>query len=120
ASELAGVRLARGGVWLPQTWRLDAGALCRHWLGAVQAPVLHWRTQARALQVLDDEWLVCDERGEPITRSDIVILASADAARVLAPHVTATLRRTRGQSTRVDSHALSALRCGLGGGAYAC
>ncbi len=120
ASELAGVRLARGGVWLPQTWRLDAGALCRRWLGAGQAQVLHWRTRARALQALDDEWLVCDERGEPITRSDIVILASADAARVLAPHVSATLRRTRGQSTRVDSRALSALRCGLGGGAYAC
>lgn len=120
ASALSGVRLSRGGLWMPACDAVAPAPICADWLGSSSA--IEWRQAITVASVTrqDGEWLVRDPAGTIIARAPVVILANAGAALNLAKWRYPTLQRLRGQSTRLSTPALRDLRSILGGQAYVC
>lgn len=121
ASDLAGVRLRTGGIWLPLCRSVDPARRCREWLAAQAAriAVRHGVPVARIARH-DGLWTLFDERGVALDAAPVLVLAAAGSVPGLAGLQGVTLRRVRGQTTRLGPAALPGLRIVLGADAYAC
>ena len=118
ASEVAGLALPRGGLWLPRCDALDPAALVHAWLDTPGVELLAG-TPVAAMTAGDDGWTARDASGRPIAAAAIAILANAGDAMRLAGMRSLALRRVRGQSTLLAGERVGALRAVLGGDAYA-
>jgi tRNA 5-methylaminomethyl-2-thiouridine biosynthesis bifunctional protein len=119
ASDLAGVRLERGGLWLPRCAAIEPLALCRAWRARPGIECRFGRAVAR-LHRRDAGWDLLDEDGGLIASAEVVILAAAEAVARLAGLVHLPLQRLRGQSTLVSAAPLAGLRCVVGADGYVC
>jgi tRNA 5-methylaminomethyl-2-thiouridine biosynthesis bifunctional protein len=121
ASELAGARLARGGLWLPMCGTADPGVACA---AAIRrdddAIAFIGSTAIAALRREDDEWLALDASGVVVARAPVAVLANAGDAVRLGGLASVSLRRLRGQTSTLGSGLLPGLRAVIGGDAYAC
>lgn len=120
ASDAAGLRLARGGLWLPMCEASSPAAACAEALGAPGRIALRFGAVVDALRREDGQWTLLDPSGVPLAAAPVVVLANAGDAVRLAGLASAGLRRLRGQTTRVSGQSLAGLRTVLGGDAYAC
>jgi len=121
ASELAGVRLRTGGIWLPLCRSVDPVRQCREWLGAQAARIaVHHGVPVARIARHDGFWTLYDERGAALDAAPVLVLAAAGSVPGLAGLQGVTLRRVRGQTTRLGPAALPGLRVVLGADAYAC
>lgn len=120
ASDRAGIRLARGGLWLPMASAQRPAELCAHWMAHAAIRLSTGLRIGRIGPGADSGWTVHDTHGRLIGRSDVLILANADDAVRLASLTSARPRRIAGQTTWLAGRDVAALRCTLGGGAYAC
>ncbi|MCO5107623.1 MAG: FAD-dependent 5-carboxymethylaminomethyl-2-thiouridine(34) oxidoreductase MnmC [Burkholderiaceae bacterium] len=118
ASDTAGLRLPRGGLWLPRCDALDPAALARAWL---DIPGVDVRAGAAAAALEDGPggWVARDASGRELGAAAVAVLANAGDAPRLAALDSMPLRRVRGQSTLVERGRIGALRVVLGGDAYA-
>jgi tRNA 5-methylaminomethyl-2-thiouridine biosynthesis bifunctional protein len=121
ASELAGVSLRHGGVWLPLCRVADPARLSAGWLDTADG-LLRARYDATVarLERHGDDWLAIDPSGDELDRAPVIVLAVAGEASALAAADSVALRRVRGQTTFLSSGAIGPLRTVLGGDAYAC
>lgn len=119
ASRLAGVRLERGGLWLPSCAALDPQTLCHAWR-ARPGIACHFGRAVGRLQREDPGWALLDDTGGLIAHADVVILAAAEAVASLAGLRHLPLQRLRGQSTLVSAPPLTGLRCIVGADGYVC
>ncbi|MCO5118276.1 MAG: FAD-dependent 5-carboxymethylaminomethyl-2-thiouridine(34) oxidoreductase MnmC [Burkholderiaceae bacterium] len=119
ACDIAGVRLRRGGLWLPRAGAIDPQATCRHWLRD-DAILTRFDCRVADLRRGDDSWQAFDAAGSCLGDFPLVVLACPATAIGLGGFRSLALLRTRGQSSRLRSPALAGLRCLLGGDAYAC
>ena len=121
ASELAGVALRQGGVWLPACRSADPQRLCAEWLESAGDMVsARYGASVASVERRGDEWIASDAHGGELGRAPVVVLASAGEPPVLAGLGALPLRRVRGQTTVVSDPGLARLRTVLGGDAYAC
>jgi tRNA 5-methylaminomethyl-2-thiouridine biosynthesis bifunctional protein len=121
ASDLAGVRLRHGGIWLPSCRMADPASLCAEWLGtAGRMLCARYDATVARLERCGDDWLAIDPTGDELGRAPVVVLAAAGEASALVGADSVALRRVRGQTTVLSSAAIGALRTVLGGDAYAC
>ncbi len=121
ASELSGLALPRGGLWLAACQLIDPTQLAHERLTASYpgeiAASFHRRVERLVRE--DSQWAAYDSRGELLARAEVAILANAgDAVRLGGLH-SLPMRRIRGQSSWLKPTHPSALRCVLGGPAYA-
>ena len=78
--------------WLPEALWLKPAALVQAWL-ATPGVVFTGNTRVHRLERQDDDWVCLDQAGQELSRSPMVVIASAlDAARLLAPAGGATDR----------------------------
>jgi tRNA 5-methylaminomethyl-2-thiouridine biosynthesis bifunctional protein len=123
AADAAGVRTARGGLWLPQCGATDPAERCRALLHAPQgdgAIVFRPGTEVSRLERHDGLWHALAGDGRVRAAAPVVVLANAGDAMRLAGQAATALRRVRGQTTLLAPDALPGLRAVLGGDAYAC
>lgn len=121
ASELAGVRLVRGGLWLPMCATSDPRAVCASAIaGGGEAIRFVGSTTIASLDRIDGEWRAFDNAGGLIAAAPVVVLANAGDAVRLGGLASVALRRLRGQTSTLASGVLSGLRTVIGGDAYAC
>lgn len=118
ASDVAGLALPRGGLWLPGCDAIDPQALVRAWL-AEPGIVLRTGIRVASLQEGDDGWTARDVSGRTIVTGAIAILANAGDAVRLGGLDSVAVRRVRGQSTFVAGRHFAALRTVIGGDAFA-
>ena len=120
ASELAGLRLSRAGLWLPGCQLIDPARLAeqRILVHGARLTTLFGRWVDR-LSREDGVWTARDARGEPIAQAEIAILCNAGDAPRLGGLRSMALRRIRGQTSWLDPALPHGLRCTLGGPAYA-
>ena len=122
ASDRCGVRLPRGGLWMPGCDAVAPARLCAGWLDS--RPGIEWRGSVRVASLARDEnsgaWRLLGPAGDPLDHAPVVILAGSGAAPALAGTRWPALQRVRGQSTRLRADSLLGLRSILGGSAYAC
>ncbi|HMN80169.1 MAG TPA: FAD-dependent 5-carboxymethylaminomethyl-2-thiouridine(34) oxidoreductase MnmC [Burkholderiaceae bacterium] len=119
ASDRAGIRLPRGGLWLPMATAQRPAELCARWIDDA-AVRLSTGLRVGRIAPADPGWASYDTQGRLIGCSDVLILANADDAVRLASLTSARPRRIAGQTTWLTGRDITALRCTLGGGAYAC
>ena len=121
ASDVAGVRLARGGLWLPMCGASNPADWCARTLGA-GGDAIEIRTGVEVARIDRAEgfWRALGADGRAIARAPAVVLANAGDAVRLGGLASARLRRIRGQTTVLGAHLLPGLRTVLGGDAYAC
>lgn len=120
ASDVAGVALAQGALWLPLCATTDPGEACRTALGTGGRVALRTGTLVGSLRRDGAHWTALDARGDAIASAPVVVLANAGDAVRLAGMASAGLRRLRGQTTMLGAGVLPGLRTALGGDAYAC
>jgi tRNA 5-methylaminomethyl-2-thiouridine biosynthesis bifunctional protein len=120
ASDLAGVQVARGGLWLPGCGVSAPADLHRHWISGNPAIRVISGTRVHSLHRENGHWLLSDERTSPIARAPAVILANAADAPRLAGLASVRLQARQGRAVALASPALRGLRSVLGGSAYAC
>jgi len=120
ASTIAGERLASSGLWMPGCDLIDPAVLGRVRLMAggdrLRATA---GMRVEALERRDDVWTALDGVGQTIAAAPVVILCNAGDLKRLADLRCVTLRAVRGQTSWLDPSPLPALRCVLGGPAYA-
>ncbi len=110
ASRIAGVELAVGGIWFPQSGWVRPPSLARAQLAHAAAEACFGFEVASLMQ--DGEgWTARDASGTAIASAPVAVLANAvDAAR-LAPAATAiALRSVRGQLTHLPAKSIRAPR----------
>lgn len=121
ASDLAGVRLVRGGLWLPMCATSDPRAVCASAIaGGGEAIRFVGSTMVASLDRIDGEWRALDGAGRLIAAAPVVVLANAGDAVRLGGLASVALRRLRGQTSTLAPEVLSGLRTVIGGDAYAC
>jgi len=124
ASDVAGVALRGGALWLPMCRSADPSSLCAAWLArATGAAELNLNASVARIERADGQWRLFDDGGRELGRAPVVVLANAgDAWRLAggAAGAAGSLRRVRGQTTLMDGSLLRGLRTVLGGDAYAC
>jgi tRNA 5-methylaminomethyl-2-thiouridine biosynthesis bifunctional protein len=119
ASQLAGVRLSRGGLWFAQ-----AGAIApKHLIARRLAPLteqgsLRLGCRISAIHHDGDLWHVADQEGQRVAQAPVLVLAAAPASLRLAGMSSVDIRQVRGQTTWVRYPPLDGLRVSLGGAAY--
>ncbi|HEY0877789.1 MAG TPA: tRNA (5-methylaminomethyl-2-thiouridine)(34)-methyltransferase MnmD, partial [Zeimonas sp.] len=118
ASDLAGVALPRGALWLPGAHVEDPHVLVQDWLASDAITV---RTATRVERLAHDEhgWSAFDAAGVRVTRAAIVVLANAADALRLGGTQSIALRAMRGQSTWLPRACLPVLRRAVSGLAWA-
>ena len=137
AADAAGLRVRRGGLWLPLCDAADPAARCQ---ALLQAPARGERNAAPStdaasgdgaivfrggcevarIELRDAVWHALGGDGQLLACAPVLVLASAGDAVRLAGQGAITLRRVRGQTTLLAQEALPGLRAVLGGDAYAC
>ena len=121
ASDVAGVAVRNGGLWLPMCRTADPAALCSAWLARAAGGVeVHNNAPVARLERADSQWTLLDPHGRELGRAPLIVLANAGDAWRLAGARRSGLRRVRGQTTVLDAALLPGLRTVLGGDAYAC
>lgn len=118
ASELSGVALARGALWLADAHIVDPRALVDRWL-AHDAIELRTGTRVERLACDETGWSAFDAAGTRIARAALVVLANASDALRLGGLASLPLRAMRGQSTWLPKASLPGLRRAVSGLAYA-
>lgn len=118
ASDVAGIRLARGALWIPDCEVLDPRSAIDTWLGAATVQV-RTACPVRTLRREDDGWTALDALGRPLARASIVVLANAGDAVRLGEMRSLPIRAMRGQSTWLPRACIGPLRTALGGDAWA-
>lgn len=119
ASDIAGIRLPQGGIWMPRAGAVEPHVESARWL-AHAAISTRFDCRVAGLRPGGGAWRARDATGSVIGDFDLVVLACPEAAIGLGGFSSLTLLRTRGQSSRLRSPRLAGLRCLLGGDAYAC
>lgn len=119
ASDLAGLRLPHGGLWLPACDAVEPAALIGGWLGSSAAIRLHTGAAVAGLQRDDSGWVALDGSGQALARGALAVLANAGDAPRLARLALLPMRRVRGQSTLLPRERVGMLRVLLSGSAYA-
>lgn len=121
ASDLAGVALRNGGLWMPACRVGTPARLCEGWIASAGAAVrVLTGVVVDRLDQVDGLWNAIDAQGRPIARAPIAVLANAGDAFRAAGLPGPPLRRVRGQTTLVGAPVLAGLRTVIGGAAYAC
>ncbi|MEI8303849.1 MAG: FAD-dependent 5-carboxymethylaminomethyl-2-thiouridine(34) oxidoreductase MnmC [Burkholderiales bacterium] len=120
AIDLTGVRVARGGLWLPACGMSAPIALCASWTAGNPAIEHLDDTPVTSLRREDEMWVLHDDAAREITRAPVVILANAADAPRLAGLASVSLQPRHGRAVAVSAPALRGLRSVLGGSAYAC
>lgn len=118
ASELAGVALPRGALWLPGAHVEDPHLLVRRWL-AGDAITLRSGTRIERLEQCDEGWRAFDANGSIVAQAAIVVLANAGDALRLGATSSIRLRAMSGQSTWLPRACLPGLRRAVSGLAWA-
>jgi len=122
ASELAGVALPRGGLWLPGCAAVSPARAIADWL-AQGGDAIRFTGSARVETLLRDpetgDWVALDADGRAIAAAPIAVLANAGDAVRLGQMASLAIRRVRGQTTCLRDPLLAGLRTVLGGDAYA-
>lgn len=118
ASELAGIALPRGALWLPCAHVEDPHALVQRWL-AHDAIALRTDTRVERLERVDEGWSAFDAAGRRLAQASIVVLANAADATRLGAAPSIRLRPMRGQSTWLPRDCLPGLRRAVSGLAWA-
>lgn len=128
ASEVAGIRLPRGGLWLPDCAALSPREAIAGWLSSGDAPArssIRFRgsvTVARVAREPNDDgagWTAFDPGGRTLASAPIAVLANAGGAVRLGNLASLAVRRVRGQTSWLRDPALAGLRVVLGGPGYA-
>lgn len=136
AADAAGMRVSRGGLWLPLCDAVDPAARCQ---ALLQPPTPASRNAASGdaasdggaiifrrgcevagIELRDRVWHALDRNGQMLACAPVLVLANAGDAVRLAGQGMIALRRVRGQTTLLARDALPGLRAVLGGDAYAC
>lgn len=115
ASDLAGLSLPRGGLWLPLC---SAAPIAARPQAAADAIARRPGLADRVVRV-DDGWRVLDGDGRCLADGAVVVFANAADALRLSGSRLIRLRHTAGQTTALAAPALRGLRVVLGGAAYA-
>lgn len=118
ASDLAGIALPRGALWLPGAHVEDPHALVRRWL-AHDAIALRTGTRVERLERVDGGWSAFDAAGRRLAHASIVVLANAADATRLGAAPSIRMRPMRGQSTWLPRECLPGLRRAVSGLAWA-
>ncbi|MDT3680462.1 MAG: FAD-dependent 5-carboxymethylaminomethyl-2-thiouridine(34) oxidoreductase MnmC [Burkholderiaceae bacterium] len=118
ASELAGVALPRGALWLPGAHVEDPHALVRRWLASESITL---RTGARVARLEHDDlgWHAFGADGGRLAQAAIVVLANAADATRLGAVSSIAMRAMHGQSTWLPRACLPGLRRAVSGLAWA-
>jgi tRNA 5-methylaminomethyl-2-thiouridine biosynthesis bifunctional protein len=121
ASEVAGLALASGGLWLPGAAWARPVQLIAAWLDhpAIQT---HCLAQVVSLTRQSDQWLAVTATGQEV-RADVVVLANGQHALPLLAVLGGSpnampLSTVRGQTTHLADPGLQPLRCILSGQGY--
>ena len=148
AADAAGMRVSRGGLWLPLCDAVDPAARCQALLKPPRPPardavgerdtvggrdavagrdaesdgaiVFRRGSDVARIERRDGLWHALDGDGRMLAAAPVLILANAGDAVRLAGQGAIALRRVRGQTTLLAQEALPGLRTVLGGDAYAC
>jgi tRNA 5-methylaminomethyl-2-thiouridine biosynthesis bifunctional protein len=121
AESLTGARLRHGGMWMPACRHADPVRLCAQWLQAAAGKVeLRTGVQIDRIEQHADGWRAIRRDGQLLASAPVMVLANAADGLRLAGLPTGSLRRVRGQTTRLAAQAFGELRSVLGGDAYAC
>lgn len=118
ASDVAGIRLPRGGLWLPDCEARDPRATIDTWLAADNVQ-LRTACPVHTLSRDDEAWTAFDAQGRALTRASIAVLANAGDAVRLGAMRSFPIRAMRGQSTWLPRECIGPLRTALGGDAWA-
>ncbi len=119
ASDCAGVPIAAGGLWFPQSGWMRPPSVARAMLARCGD-----RLRSRfacAVESLDrhgDKWIARDATGGEVARAGTVVLANAHDALRLSPDAALRLRRVRGQVTHLPGERFAALRAAVLRGGY--
>lgn len=111
ASDLAGIALESGGLFMPQTGWLNMQKIC-HFL--VQTPGIHWipNTHVTSIVYKSGDWYANEHRAK------VLVIANAQGAANFSQTAHLPLQSVRGQMSVISSHPRSeALRiplCALG------
>ncbi|WP_222707819.1 FAD-dependent 5-carboxymethylaminomethyl-2-thiouridine(34) oxidoreductase MnmC [Zeimonas arvi] len=122
ASDIAGVALPRGGLWLPGCAAVAPAHAIANWLarsGDAIRFVGGARVETLARDPSSGEWIARDPAGRAIAAAPVAVLANAGDAVRLAAVESLAVRRVRGQTTCLHDPLLAGLRTVLGGDAYA-
>ncbi len=119
SSDIAGVSLRRGGLWVPLCETIEPALAIRQSLGRhADAIAVVSGCRVQSLQRRDEDWVALDAAGIAIGRASIVILANAGDVPRLAGIDDLPLRRIRGQTSWLHDPALSPLRTVISGQSY--
>jgi tRNA 5-methylaminomethyl-2-thiouridine biosynthesis bifunctional protein len=122
ASEVAGLRLPHGGLWMPDCDAVSPGAAIANWI-AEAGDALRFLGACRVDRLSHDSqtglWHALAADGRTVASAPIVVLANAGDACRLGRIELPRLRRVRGQTSLLRHPAVSGLRTVLGGDAYA-
>jgi tRNA 5-methylaminomethyl-2-thiouridine biosynthesis bifunctional protein len=117
ASEAAGLRLRRGGLWFADGAVVSAAAWCRAMLAQGSGIRLYGGHLAIRIARQSDAWLV-ESSTKPIARAPVVVIASAMNAPRLLESQFAPVRPIRGRISRLAAGELACLRAGIAGQGY--
>lgn len=118
ASDVAGIRLPRGGLWLPDCEARDPRATIDAWLAA-DTVQLRTACPVHSLCHEDGVWSAFDAQGRALARASVAVLANAGDAVRLGAMRSFPIRAMRGQSTWLPRECIGPLRTALGGDAWA-
>ncbi|NLD67372.1 MAG: tRNA (5-methylaminomethyl-2-thiouridine)(34)-methyltransferase MnmD, partial [Limnobacter sp.] len=123
ASDVAGIRIPHGALWLPACAAIAPEPAIRAALAGGASGAIRFVGNAAVARLERDPagrgWVLRNAAGERLADAPIVVLANAGDAPRLAGLASLPLHRTRGQSTWLREPALAGLRTVLGGAAYA-
>lgn len=98
ASELCGLDIKHKAIFFPKSAWLSPVALCKNLLSSINNKVLtRFDSKIKNIKRVDDEWLLFDENDHFITKSNVVVLANASAAKELRQTAWLALQYVRGQ-----------------------
>jgi len=105
----AGVVVASGGLWFPESgWIRPASAVCAQLERCGDALQTRYGRDAASLERTDSAWLVRDAQGQAIAAAPVVVLANATEALRLVRSQHLRLRRVRGQLSYLPADAIEA------------
>ncbi|MGE4063690.1 MAG: bifunctional tRNA (5-methylaminomethyl-2-thiouridine)(34)-methyltransferase MnmD/FAD-dependent 5-carboxymethylaminomethyl-2-thiouridine(34) oxidoreductase MnmC [Rhodospirillaceae bacterium] len=105
ASDIAGIGLARGGLFFPQGGWLQPRELCAALLEGTE---MRLGAEVATLMHTAVGWRVLDAQGRVVVESDAVVLASALGVKAMAPGAWLPLEARRGQVSIVPTNARAA------------
>ena len=122
ASEVAGLRLPNGGIWMPACDAIAPGTAIRDWIAGA-GDALRFVGDCRVDRLSHDAqaglWRAFATDGRVVASAPLVVLANAGDACRLGRFALPRSRRVRGQTSLLRHPAVSGLRTVLGGDAYA-